>query len=128
MKKIYVVTCGEYSDYGIEAIFDNKELAEKFISCFEWYDWHQPTVEEWELNPLKKEIKSGLNPFFVRMGKDGVTLDVHKVEDFPSFIGLARFDFTNNMYISCMAKDEKHAIKIANEKRLMLIAENKWGI
>ena len=31
MKKVFVVTSGEYSDYGIDAVFSSKELAEKYI-------------------------------------------------------------------------------------------------
>ena len=30
MSKIYVITSGNYSDYGIDAIFDNIEMAKKF--------------------------------------------------------------------------------------------------
>lgn len=32
---IYVVTSGEYSDYGIEAVFDNKEQAELYCATKE---------------------------------------------------------------------------------------------
>jgi hypothetical protein len=28
--------------------------------------------------------------------------------------------------VRCFADDEKHAIKIANEKRVQVIANNKW--
>lgn len=40
MKEIYVVTSGEYSDYGIVKIFENIEDAEQFCSCesIEHYD------------------------------------------------------------------------------------------
>ena len=34
MKKIYIVTSGSHSEYGIHAIFDNKELAQKYINDF----------------------------------------------------------------------------------------------
>ena len=45
------------------------------------------------------------------------------VEDEDFDVG---FDIRKNMYISIFAKDETHAIKIANEKRVQLIAENRW--
>lgn len=30
------------------------------------------------------------------------------------------------LYVRCFARNEKHAIKIANEKRTMIIATNQW--
>lgn len=48
--KVYVVTEGDYSDYHIEAIFSEKDQAEKYIAlhtsrCFT--DWQ---IEEWEVD------------------------------------------------------------------------------
>lgn len=34
MKKIYLVSRGEYSDYGIVAVFDSKQKAEKYIKDY----------------------------------------------------------------------------------------------
>ena len=33
-KKIYIVTSGEYSDYGIDAVFSSKELAKNTFDKF----------------------------------------------------------------------------------------------
>ena len=54
---IYVVTSGEYSDYGIRAIFTSHDLAQEYI---EWNngpeaeysddDWHEFRIEEYEEN------------------------------------------------------------------------------
>ena len=46
---IYVVTSGTYSDYGINAMFSTKTLAEEWIAKLEGsYD-----IEEWELDAEK---------------------------------------------------------------------------
>ena len=45
MSKIYVVTAGEYSDYGICAVFSMREQAEKYCAC-----GHGEYVEEYELD------------------------------------------------------------------------------
>jgi hypothetical protein len=36
------------------------------------------------------------------------------------------FDIHGAMYIHVFAKDHEHAIKITNEKRVQLIANNQW--
>ena len=33
MNKVYIVTCGEYSDYGIAAVYSTKEQAEEYVDC-----------------------------------------------------------------------------------------------
>lgn len=47
MAKVYVVTSGEYSDYGIDSIFSNREAAEK--RCATWNGYDDPIIEEYEL-------------------------------------------------------------------------------
>jgi len=37
------------------------------------------------------------------------------------------FDWANNLFNYCFAKDKKHAIKVTNELRIRLIAEDTWG-
>jgi len=132
MKKIYVVSSGEYSDYGIDAIFDSKGLAEKYISAFDQNCYDQMEIEEWELNPNENEVKNGRKAFCVRMDKQGNTKEV---EWRDSTFGLRNtslnISFTYNkelMNCYCFANDEKHAVKIANEKRVQLLANDSWGV
>jgi hypothetical protein len=51
MAKVYLVTQGCYSDYGIERAFSTRELAQAFIGEQEKPDseW-APQIEEWELD------------------------------------------------------------------------------
>ena len=128
--KIYVVTSGRYSDYHIDGVFDNEKLAQGFIVAFA--NNTDMNVEEWTLNPFKPEIKKGLKAFFVRMAKDGRTMDVAMEDSTYGFRGglpmsLLNYDVEDNMISYCWAEDEQHAIKITNEKRIMALAENTWG-
>lgn len=131
MKKVYVITSGDYSDYGIDGIFDSEESAKKFISAFNQKSaFYEMKIEEWELNPMEKYIRKGQKAFSVRMNKNGGVTDV-EWED--SSFGFKRnkgiiFSFDKKiMNCYCFANDEKHAVKIANEKRAQIIANNTWG-
>ena len=128
---MYVVTSGEYSDYGIDAIFSSKELAQKFIDSFEDRSYSRFNgIEEYPLDPFERELKEGYKPYFLRMDKEGNASDI-QIED--SAYGFEDpyengFDVNNGMYIHCYAKDETHAIKICNEKRVQIIESDKWPV
>ena len=130
MKTIYVVTQGSYSDYHICAVFDTKELAEQYCSAFgKAQRFDTMGIEEWGLNPYKIELGKGYKPFFVRMDKEGNTSEVYEDDSsygYTNDVGYG-FDIRDNMYNHCFAKSTDHAIKITNEKRVQMLAENKWG-
>lgn len=46
--KVYIVTSGTYSDYGIEAIFSTEELAKEYIDIHGDYD--DRSIETWDLD------------------------------------------------------------------------------
>lgn len=48
MNKVYVITRGEYSDYGIERIFSTREAAEKYCAV-DKDNYDSPMIEEWDL-------------------------------------------------------------------------------
>ena len=123
MKKIYIVTQGQYSDYKILGVFDKEELANKFITSGGKYEYDYPEIEEWELNPNAKNLKRGYLPFIVKMNRSGNVGGV-KQESFDSNTGWYGNDTT--MYNHCFAKDKEHAIKITSELRTRLLANNEW--
>lgn len=125
-KIIYVVTSGDYSDYGIDGIFDNKELAQEFIDKFQSrYD--KKRIEEMPLNPAEKELREGYDWYMVRMAHDGSCLEVKIHNDSYDVLNPSEhFDARGNLYCTFFAKDEKHAVKITNEKRAQHIANNTW--
>lgn len=133
-KIIYIVTSGEYSDYGIDAIFSTKELAQKFVDSFNSERWDKLDIEEWDLDPNSQHLKQNRKPFFLRIDKSG---QVTEIESASSTFGFRNemkepsISYTKNlelMNIYCFADDEKHAVKIASEKRSQILAANLWGI
>lgn len=127
MRKIYAVTSGTYSDYRIDAMFSSKENAQNFINAFEKrYDEFR--IEEYQLDAV---IPINKKAYFVRMDKLGNVKEIYISDSAYLFSKNVNISFTfDNTIMNCyvFAKDEKHAIKIANEKRVFILAENKWGI
>ncbi len=131
-KKIYIVTKGEYSDYRICGVFDNKELAEKFAEKLS-NKLEKARIEEWELNPAEYELKNDLSIWYVTLDYKGNCVKVEKKEDWeyyyentlpPSCITKSASGYY--YYIYCFARDEKHAIKIASEKLFRFKVEENW--
>lgn len=60
--KVYIVTSGEYSDYGIECVFSSRQKAEKYIKeC----DAYPPCrIEEYELDVVSDNNKFLYEVFF----------------------------------------------------------------
>ena len=65
MSKVYIVTCGNYSDYGIEACFSTKQKAQEFIKNGKKIEtfWGNPRIEEWDLD-ANIDIVDVVNIFF----------------------------------------------------------------
>lgn len=128
MKTIYVVTSGSYSDYGINAVFDDEQLAKDFIAMFKKGSYMDMTIEEWKLNPEEENIRAKRKLYFLRMNKEGIASDISiEGSSFSiDYINTIQFDAKKNLMVRCFADDEKHAIKIANEKRVQVIANNQW--
>ena len=120
MKKIYIVTSGEYSDYGIDAVFTDKEPAEKFIKE------QKGEIEVWEANEYTK-IPQNRDVYQVIIYVDnGEIQGMEKTNSFwhdalndNMFFWRKIHDIERGrLVIYCFAKDREHAIKIANEKRV----------
>lgn len=130
--KIYVVTCGEYSDYRISGVFTNKELAQKFCDTFNsgeggWGDDHG--IEEYDANPHELELTQGYKPYFLRMDREGNASDIEQRGSsygFGADEGSYGFDVRQNLYHHCLAKDEQRAIKITAELKSQIINRGEW--
>lgn len=117
MKKVYLVSTGDYSDYHVVAAFSKREKAEKFLELGMY-----GKVEELVLDKLGDMMSRGYRWYDVDMKKDGT---VEKVE-LGYNNGLDGNDWWevwgDSVKAAVLAKSEKHAIKIVNEKRIMGIA------
>lgn len=137
VKNVYIVTRGEYSDYGMEAVFSTKKLAEKYLTAlgiiryqsdkgeisYSRGNYDTYYIEEWPINANLNNLKSGKIPFLVSMNREGKALQVSK-----NVIGNDAFLLNYNKILKTVwAKDEKHAVKIVNEKRVQMIANGDWN-
>ena len=133
MDKVWAVEEGEYSDYHIVGVFSTKENAQIVADLF------NGSVVEWPLDPGIEELNAGLQRFQVFMYRDG-SAEVESLQRssyaFPvkseseqnQVIRSIRLQKGNKSWIVPIvwAKDKKHAVKIANERRVQLIAHGKW--
>ena len=128
MDKVWAVEEGEYSDYHIIGVFSTKENAQIVADLF------SGSVVEWPVDPGITELRAGLKRFRVFMYRDG-SAEVESLQR-TSYAFKVTGESEQNQVIRSMrqswivpiiwAKDEKHAVKIANERRIQLIANGKW--
>lgn len=148
MKEIYLVTQGSYSDYGVRGVFADKDLATEYAAQIsDKYDTAR--VGTWQ---IMTELIAPINyrGYTVTMDIDGNTDEVENdavgdlnvdnsypdlefgltglfvVEDgkncpVKEYITTGKYKFIINT-----DKGAEGAIKIANERRIRMIAENKW--
>ena len=122
--KIWMCSSGEYSDYGVTALYSDEATA---VMVSKAYGWNDPV--EMDLDPpVNQEVKAGRSHFGVLMWVDdgrvyttylaGEQQSFHKdkVEDYRDY-GLSGRK-GKLMTVHCWATDKDHAIKIANERRI----------
>jgi len=123
-KTIFVITTGDYSDYHIVALFSTKEKAEEYIA---WADKSARDftgeIEEWELDGTNDNVrdafKNRLQTWCIELhGMTGGFKSASKLgwPDYPGAEGSRNYN--GDFYTTCWARDKKHAIKIANERRI----------
>ena len=133
MSKLYAVTKGQYSDYHIITLTDNKEMAEKIAKKFtlDWEDnnYDRANVEEFDnaeicLKPLYKvefNIDGSIKEVSISDNEYGYLEEGIFQLYGPTYSG----NVTQMIYISTDSKEK--AIKIACDKRAEYFAE-KEGI
>ena len=50
MSKIFIVTNGTYSDYSIQAVFSDREKAEKYLAELKLINDDNADIEEWDVD------------------------------------------------------------------------------
>jgi len=77
MNKVYVITRGVYSDYGIEAIFTNREAAEKYCAVHPIEYWDEAMIEEWDISDGSEiKCKKVYRAIFFRFNDNGTLYSV----------------------------------------------------
>jgi len=126
-KIVYLVTEGTHSDYGVLAIFSKKKLAEEFIERYSPYSYDDVRVEEYKLDVQRSRWEW----IFVRMDKEGKVLEterkmsIKKMTPNPS---RPEFDGHGNLILYVQTDSLEKAIKVANEVRARLIADDKFPV
>lgn len=128
-KKVYVVTSGEYSDYGIEGIFDSREKAEEYINHSADSDLND--VTEWVLNELMPDKSEKV--FKLRSEFDVISFKVIGYGSEPIHYKdlMCRVDSdgwipSNDVIFYICADTRERAIKIASERLRQVKAEEHF--
>lgn len=138
--KVYAVTEGEYSDYGICAMFSDRSKAIEYIerharrdaSCE--YRYTGPYyIEEYDLNQEKALGK--IRMFCVKEPFVGGVLSIKETDTIDYWgsrglnVKITNYDDPDKRTVegrfetTIFAKDEEHALKIAYDKRAKLAAQ-----
>ena len=127
--KVYVITKGSYSDYGICAVAIDREKAEMLkIACSD--RWEEARVEEYDTEEFKP-IFEGKLPYMVYFDESGSVdlVELSSPECFECGINSGtkwdkvRKTWCKTILVSLYAKNEEQAIKVAAEKRAEYLAE-----
>lgn len=136
--KIWLVSEGEYSAYHVVAVFDDDHKAdgERFAELIGGKVDDAPLA----LNPTHREPPAGQSFFIFTMLRDGETSDVSPTSTLLESDGNLRkssYRLWTDADRPCMdraywelkicvyARDEQHAIKVANEIRIQILAGAK---
>ena len=118
---IYIVTTG---DITINAVFTDWELALLFKSKFGC-----DHIWTYDANPLAKELRAGFSMFAMHMHRDGTIKWIRSdsgYEEDCRIIEPTRHTAVHLLLFRRMAKDEQHAIEMANQKRIEMIESDEW--
>jgi hypothetical protein len=141
MTKVYIVTTGEYSDYGISAAFGSLEKARLYCERMGALGYPGDIVEM-PLDPEEATPPEGWSWWDVVLTADGQPgREPRATMEPPSFWIEPPTDYRQGDYrgyeakdyagtlrycFPCIsAKDARHALKIASERRARMIAEGE---
>ena len=133
MATIYLVTAGSYSDYRIVAAFSTDELAKEFVAAYNGSDRYKDAdVEEFEIDSLTRRLRGEEFVVSVTMDREGRTLNVETSTSLTEYMADwcgYNYSYPGKIVLRVMraAKDVQTVVKIANEKRVQLIAEGEWN-
>jgi hypothetical protein len=144
--EMWMVSSGEYSDYGVRAVFTTKEKAEEFCrhhngddkAALRYGDEYR--VESVEVDPELENMKTLT---YVLMRRDGAVDTIGKQRNVvyeyfhpgPSHYAMGlghRFGDGNDRQQLCLqwyvdTTDEELAVKVVAEKRAEILAAGIWG-
>ena len=128
MDKVFVVTCGNYSDSRAVAVFSTLQLAAAYIKTAndlrtEWGERYDLGVYKLDMPPEKWVYT------VVRMREDGEVLETQTyVRHGDDNRGdHEAYDWRKNFYTTVETDDKHRAIKVAKERHALIISLDIWG-
>ncbi len=117
--KVYVVTSGSYSDYRIEEIFAKRDDAEALAAVLS----DGNGVDEWEIN------KQRVVPLWSIWMKRNGDLDDEYSSPYADTGNTEKIWCGDNdsVHFEVLADSLERAIKVANERRTIILSQNLWG-
>ena len=115
MNKVYIVTTGTYSDYGIYSVHTDEKTAKRVSNEMDG------DVEEWGVDLVEPQLPPGHLYWWVSMRSDGDRAYADLESDGQDSLGTVNI---GNGHINAVvsATSEKHAIKILNERRAQILS------
>ena len=144
-EEVYVITSGEYSDYGINAVTVSKKRAEKLKKYYSrgYYTGDNAAeIETYKIDKPHENLDDLIPVYHVRIDRKGKCFCRHEtwmhekteklIEDTPYYIEsllgselVTKPKIFGDEFLTFhwygAAKDEEHALKIAQDKRAMLL-------
>ncbi len=124
MSLVYLVTSGEYSDYGVDAVFSTREAAVAFAAEKAENRWNVRWVEVY---PLDNPDGAGIRrPWSVELYyatgdlRDAVPESNWALDpiDREPWVGKRAYDVATMFRVTVLADTEEQAVKAANERRV----------
>jgi hypothetical protein len=123
---VWAIEEGSYSDYHIAGVFSSRKNAEAMAAFMS-----DANIVEWQIDPFIDKLNKGLVIYEIEMRYNGNVEELQRMERGSSYeldsleLGNRLHVFDNIIKGAVWARDEKHAVKIANEFRTRAIAEGK---
>lgn len=130
MGTIWGVSSGSYSDYSVEALFSSKEKAQEFLDEYIKLE-PEARLEEFDHDP---EPPKAVQVIEVRIAENGDVVRVRgPLWQRERAVGFCWYGLANvwkgPMVMSWLVatSEKERAIKVANEKRAIILANEAWG-
>lgn len=127
MAKLYAITSGEYSDYGIITLCSDRRKAEKLVEWYNRYEkYDKAEIEEYEDGEIVPD--ETLIPYEVSFDERGNVSRVVQGDPMSAIRADVIPGRWGGFYAHVLATDEEGAKKTAAEKRAKWLAEHTGNV